>query len=112
MKRTLAAAAFSASALSVFAASPAASVEPTSPVRPPASIGHASQWREPDDLTTMQTLVQNGYRLVSVAVYPTGATLNREFYLQRDQSIYRCMEEVSATTRATQLACTELAQPH
>jgi hypothetical protein len=60
----------------------------------------------------MQTLVQNGYRLVSAAVYQTGPALNREFYLQRDQSIYRCTEEVAAPARTTQLACMELTQPH
>ena len=110
MKRILAAVALNAFALPLFAAS--ATVEPTSPARPVATPGHAFQWKEPDDLITMQTLVQNGYRLVSAAVYQTGPALNREFYLQRDQSIYRCTEEVAAPARTTQLACMELTQPH
>ncbi|HVE08193.1 MAG TPA: hypothetical protein VNE00_13150 [Paraburkholderia sp.] len=109
MKKTLAAVAFGTLSIASLAAS--ATVEPTSPARAVGTPGHASQWKEPDDLTTMQTLVQNGYRLVSVAVYQSGPALNREFYLQRDQSVYRCTEETTAAARAA-LACVELAQPH
>jgi len=86
-----------------------------------ASIAHAgqaadSQWRA--NATTLATLLQDGYRIVSVIGVPRGNAGSTEtFYLQRDQSAFKCIEQhlSDAKTKASggpSFACFELVQPY
>jgi len=86
-----------------------------------ASIAHAgqvadSQWRA--NSTTLATLLQDGYRIVSVISVPRGNAGSAEtFYLQRDQSAFKCVEQhlPEAKTKASgasSFGCFELVQPY
>jgi hypothetical protein len=73
-----------------------------------------SQWQPSQ--ATLFTLVQDGYRIVSVIEDRRGeANSTQTFYLQREQGAFKCIErhqiEPKAHTPEAQFACFELAQP-
>ncbi|CAG4888732.1 hypothetical protein [Paraburkholderia gardini] len=73
-----------------------------------------SQWQPSQ--ATLFTLVQDGYRIVSVIDERRGeANSTQTFYLQREQGAFKCIEQhqIDQKTRmpAAQFACFELAQP-
>lgn len=75
-----------------------------------------SQWR--GNPTTLATLLQDGYRIVSVVGDPHGKAGSVEtFYLQRDQSAFKCVEqhpplEPRSRTPNASFGCFELVQPY
>lgn len=73
-----------------------------------------SQWQASQ--ATLFTLVQDGYRIVSVIEERRGeANSTQTFYLQREQGAFKCIEQhqIEPKTHASeaQFACFELAQP-
>jgi hypothetical protein len=73
-----------------------------------------SQWQPSQ--ATLFTLVQDGYRIVSVIDERHGeANSTQTFYLQREQGAFKCIEqhqiEQKTRTPEAQFACFELAQP-
>ncbi|MGF6775711.1 hypothetical protein [Paraburkholderia sp. GAS334] len=73
-----------------------------------------SQWQASQ--VTLFTLVQDGYRIVSVIDERHGeANSTQTFYLQREQGAFKCVEQhqVEPKTRTPegQFACFELSQP-
>ena len=74
-----------------------------------------SQWQA--NPTTLATLLQDGYRIVSVIGEPHGKAGSAEtFYLQRDQSAFKCVEqhafEPKPRTPTALFGCFELVQPY
>ncbi len=73
-----------------------------------------SQWQPSQ--ATLFTLVQDGYRIVSVIDERRGdANSTQTFYLQREQGAFKCIEQHQIEQRThmpeAQFACFELAQP-
>ncbi|WP_144157639.1 hypothetical protein [Paraburkholderia sp. BCC1885] len=77
------------------------------------------QWK--DDSTTFATLVQSGYRLVTVdhtppADGPSPSPTTTVYYLQKDANVVTCRETHRVDTKtgsaASDFACSELVQPY
>lgn len=74
-----------------------------------------SEWQA--NPVTLATLLQDGYRIVSVIEAPRAdAGSLAAFYLQRDQNAFKCLEqrqpEPQTKTPGTHFSCFELVQPH
>jgi hypothetical protein len=75
------------------------------------------QWKSSD--TSMASLVEQGYRIVSVLQSDTSkkeiVSFTRTYVLQRDRSVFTCTESTLANAdtfkSAHRLGCAELVQP-
>jgi hypothetical protein len=76
------------------------------------------QWK--DDSTTFATLVQSGYRLVTVDHAPSADSPSLQttvYYLQKDSSVFTCLEahravDAKTGSAAGEFSCAELVQPY
>jgi hypothetical protein len=76
------------------------------------------QWKE--DSTSFATLIQSGYRLVTVDHTPSpdsSGSTTTVYYLQKDSNVFICHEshrtgDAKAGSVASEFACSELVQPY
>jgi hypothetical protein len=87
----------------------------------PASSAQAApnqQWK--DDSTTFATLIQSGYRLVTVDHVPgadSQGSMSTVYYLQKESSVFACHEshhvgDARPGSASGEFACAELVQPY